>query len=72
MKMTGTWDSTMSMIPKGGNTIWGGLDWSLEESCGLHTRKQSSNNTQLTKQKTNKTNVNYGRMIQSCRRGRFV
>lgn len=63
MKMTRTWDSTMSMIPKGGDTIWGGLDWSPEESCGLHTRKQSSNNTQLTEQKTNKTNVNYGRMI---------
>ena len=63
MKMTRTWDSTMSMIPKGGDTIWGDLDWSPEESCGLHTRKQSSNNTQLTEQKTNKTNVNYGRMI---------
>ncbi|KAK9131338.1 hypothetical protein Sjap_011825 [Stephania japonica] len=26
MRMTRTWDSTMSMIPKGGDVIWGGLD----------------------------------------------
>ncbi|GKB99194.1 phospholipid:diacylglycerol acyltransferase 1-like protein [Tanacetum coccineum] len=31
MRMSRTWDSTMSMIPKGGETIWGGLDWSPEE-----------------------------------------
>lgn len=31
MEMTRTWDSTMSMIPKGGDTIWGGLNWSPEE-----------------------------------------
>ncbi|KAL5731688.1 phospholipid:diacylglycerol acyltransferase [Ranunculus cassubicifolius] len=31
MRMTRTWDATMTMIPKGGDTIWGGLDWSPEE-----------------------------------------
>ncbi|EPS62391.1 hypothetical protein M569_12397, partial [Genlisea aurea] len=31
MRMTRTWDSTMSMIPKGGETIWGNLDWSPEQ-----------------------------------------
>lgn len=31
MRMSRTWDATMSMIPKGGETIWGGLDWSPEE-----------------------------------------
>ncbi|KAK4365639.1 hypothetical protein RND71_013519 [Anisodus tanguticus] len=29
MKMLRTWDSTVSMIPKGGETIWGGLDWMI-------------------------------------------
>ncbi|TKY64292.1 Phospholipid:diacylglycerol acyltransferase 1 [Spatholobus suberectus] len=64
MKMTRTWDSTMSMIPKGGDTIWGGLDWSPEEGYHPSKRKQSNNNTQLTDQETNQTNVvNYGRII---------
>lgn len=54
----------MSMIPKGGDTIWGGLDWSPEAGNSLNTTKQSSDNTQLTGQEKNKTNVvNYGRII---------
>jgi phospholipid:diacylglycerol acyltransferase len=63
MKMTRTWDSTMSMIPKGGDTIWGGLDWSPEEACRLNMKKQNSDYTQLPDEETNKTHVNYGRMI---------
>lgn len=64
MKMTRTWDSTMSMIPRGGDTIWGGLDWSPEEGYHPSQRKHSNNNTQLKDHETNQTNfVNYGRMI---------
>jgi phospholipid:diacylglycerol acyltransferase len=63
MKMTRTWDSTMSMIPKGGDIIWGGLDWSPEEACRLNMKKQNSDYTQLPDEETNKTHVNYGRMI---------
>ncbi|XP_057455103.1 phospholipid:diacylglycerol acyltransferase 1-like [Lotus japonicus] len=64
MKMTRTWDSTMSMIPKGGHTIWGGLDWSPEEGYLPNKNKQSTDNTQPTGQDRNKTKVpNYGRMI---------
>jgi len=64
MKMTRSWDSTMSMIPRGGNTIWGDLDWSPEEGYQPSRRKNSNNNTQLTDQDSNETNsVNYGRMI---------
>jgi len=54
----------MSMIPRGGNTIWGDLDWSPEEGYQPSRRKNSNNNTQLTDQDSNETNsVNYGRMI---------
>lgn len=61
MRMTRTWDSTMSMIPKGGDIIWGGLDWSPEEGYVPNKRKQ---NALLTSQETNKTYVvNYGRLI---------
>ncbi|KAI9119853.1 hypothetical protein K1719_009242 [Acacia pycnantha] len=69
MKMTRTWDSTMSMIPKGGDTIWGGLDWSPEEGYLPSKRKQKHNDTQSTSQNTNNSAisqskpVNYGRII---------
>lgn len=65
MRMTRTWDSTMSMIPKGGDTIWGGLDWSPEGvyNCGMkklrnnNTHAAGKGNSGLTK------NANYGRLI---------
>lgn len=53
----------MSMIPKGGDTIWGGLDWSPEAGDDLTTRRQSRGYTKLKNQKENQTIVNYGRMI---------
>ena len=69
MKMTRTWDSTMSMIPKGGDTIWGGLDWSPEEGYHPSKRKQKDNDTQPTSHNTDSSTksqsklVNYGRII---------
>ena len=69
MRMTRTWDATMSMIPRGGDTIWGGLDWSPEEDYNPNKRKhnpngtESSGNTNDESQDTNKMTTNYGRMI---------
>ncbi|RVX20156.1 putative phospholipid:diacylglycerol acyltransferase 2 [Vitis vinifera] len=34
MRVCRTWDSIISLIPKGGETIWGNLDWSPEEGDG--------------------------------------
>lgn len=31
MRVCRTWDSIMSLVPKGGETIWGDLDWCPEE-----------------------------------------
>lgn len=67
MMMTRTWDSTMSMIPKGGDTIWGGVDWSPEETCPLR-KKARKNETHESRDETeNKVSqtkhVNYGRLI---------
>lgn len=59
MKMTRTWESTMSMIPKGGDTIWGGLDWFPEEGYSPGRKKQKNNDTQFSQSK----NANYGRII---------
>ncbi|KAK4784940.1 hypothetical protein SAY86_001629 [Trapa natans] len=62
MRMTRTWDSTMSMIPKGGETIWGGLDWSPEGvfSC---TSKRSKNNNGNVSTSYQPKKINYGRLI---------
>lgn len=68
MKMTRTWDSTMSMIPKGGDTIWGGLDWSPEEGYVPSKRKRNQG-TPVSDQNETETmaceakTVNYGRII---------
>ncbi|KAE8688466.1 putative phospholipid:diacylglycerol acyltransferase 2 [Hibiscus syriacus] len=70
MRMTRTWDSTMSMIPKGGDTIWGGLDWSPEgESfkCGAKELRNNSINSMVQNAninlEDNVKSVNYGRII---------
>ncbi|CAN4087037.1 unnamed protein product [Withania somnifera] len=68
MRMTRTWDSTMSMIPKGGETIWGGLDWSPEEGHECNEKKPKNNSTQATetdrkRKSVNGTHVKYGRII---------
>ena len=68
MKMTRTWDSTMSMVPKGGDTIWVGIDWSPEEICSPSSRKQRNNDTQANEDQTGNEvsqtkRVNYGRIV---------
>lgn len=67
--MTRTWDSTMSMIPKGGDTIWGGLDWGPEEGYKCNSKKQKEGETQVSvdsgsdiKDVKNST-ANYGRIV---------
>ncbi|XP_015889366.2 phospholipid:diacylglycerol acyltransferase 1 isoform X1 [Ziziphus jujuba] len=68
MRMTRTWDSTMSMIPKGGDIIWGDLDWSPEGYYNCSAKKLKNNGThtpgQIGKGNTSsKAEVNYGRII---------
>jgi phospholipid:diacylglycerol acyltransferase len=69
MRMTRTWDSTMSMIPKGGDTIWGNLDWSPEDGLECKAKKHKTNDTEVSKD-SNGENVevqpepiNYGRLV---------
>jgi phospholipid:diacylglycerol acyltransferase len=69
MRMTRTWDSTMSMLPKGGETIWGGLDWSPEDGFECKSKKQKVNDSEVSKDvngepvEVNPEPVNYGRMV---------
>ncbi|KAF2304068.1 hypothetical protein GH714_026835 [Hevea brasiliensis] len=68
MRMARTWDSTMSMIPKGGDTIWGGLDWSPEGVYNCGAKKPKNNNTHTTVPNGKGASsfmegVNYGRIV---------
>ncbi|KAG9130004.1 hypothetical protein Leryth_026740 [Lithospermum erythrorhizon] len=69
MRMTRTWDSTMSMIPRGGDVIWGGLDWSPEEDCVPCKKRPRKNDTQSSDEhekrngESKRKQINYGRMM---------
>ncbi|CAI0398107.1 unnamed protein product [Linum tenue] len=63
-----TWDSIVSLLPKGGETIWGNLDWSPEENhaCDLSKRKplgERNSTDGNAKRSALKEPVKYGRMI---------
>lgn len=58
----------MSMIPKGGDTVWGGLDWSPEGGYYCSGKKLKSNDIRTavqneTRSLENRESVNYGRII---------
>lgn len=56
----------MSMIPKGGDAIWGGLDWSPEDGYSPSKRKHAKNDTESSTQSESEieaTHANYGRII---------
>lgn len=40
MRVSRTWDSIISLLPKGGETIWGNKDWSPEEDCVCDSSKK--------------------------------
>lgn len=59
----------MSMIPKGGDTIWGGVDWSPEDGYDCIPKKNKSNVTQISADNrtvsvgSQYSHVNYGGII---------
>nr|ADK92410.1 phospholipid:diacylglycerol acyl transferase [Ricinus communis] len=69
MRMSRTWDSTMSMIPRGGDTIWGDLDWSPEEGYIPRKKRQRNNATDNVNEGgaeseiSQRKIVRYGRMV---------
>lgn len=74
MRVSRTWDSIVSLIPKGGETIWGNMDWSPEEGhvCDLANKRllqpSSSDNNNITNSDIKrgfrvKEPVKYGRII---------
>lgn len=72
MKVTRTWDSCLSMLPKGGKTIWGDASWSPEEGYDCSTKKVVGTGDGDVKDQTEhglelgahgKPSAHYGRMV---------
>ncbi|KAL7154000.1 hypothetical protein ABFS83_04G206000 [Erythranthe nasuta] len=73
MKVSRTWDSIISLIPKGGETVWGDLDWSPEEDyiCDSPTEKYqqkidakgNKTDNRIDFQVQESTKTKYGRII---------
>lgn len=59
----------MSMIPRGGDTIWGGLDWSPEEGYSCDQKREMKNSTLVTNPARAKSAIsltrsaNFGRIV---------
>ncbi|KAL1557668.1 putative phospholipid:diacylglycerol acyltransferase 2 [Salvia divinorum] len=71
MRVSRTWDSLVSLLPKGGEAVWGNLDWSPEEDhvCDWGTRKYQP---QL-KAKGNETDGRHSFQVQEpAKFGRIV
>ncbi|XWS28639.1 hypothetical protein CRYUN_Cryun25bG0088300 [Craigia yunnanensis] len=75
MRVSRTWDSIVSLVPKGGETIWGNMDWSPEEGhfCDFSKKRHSQpslsdnnvNNSDVKRGFRVKDPVKYGRIISS-------
>ncbi|MBA0728768.1 hypothetical protein Golax_001642, partial [Gossypium laxum] len=73
MRVSRTWDSVVSLMPKGGETIWGNMDWSPEDEhvCDFSKKRyfrlsSSDNNVNNSNAKQVfrvKDPVKYGRII---------
>lgn len=69
MRLSHSWDSTVSMIPRGGDTIWGGLDWSPEEGYSCDQKREMKNSTLVTNPARAKSAIsltrsaNFGRIV---------
>jgi phospholipid:diacylglycerol acyltransferase len=72
MKVTRTWDSCLSMLPKGGTTIWGDASWSPEEGYDCSVKKSDESSGGAVKGQTEsgldvgahgKPFAHYGRMV---------
>ncbi|KZV42615.1 phospholipid:diacylglycerol acyltransferase 2 [Dorcoceras hygrometricum] len=75
-RVSRTWDSIVSLLPKGGEAIWGNLDWSPEENYVCASKKEKNHRSFV--ERSNTTNdksvfevqesTKYGRIISFGKR----
>ncbi|KAF8396479.1 hypothetical protein HHK36_018102 [Tetracentron sinense] len=75
MRVCRTWDSVMSLVPKGGEAIWGNMDWSPEEGCDCDSTKKKYLQSSLSGQShdTNSSDGKLGFQVEEpVRYGRII
>ncbi|KAJ6897095.1 hypothetical protein NC651_023087 [Populus alba x Populus x berolinensis] len=73
MRVTRTWDSMASLLPKGGETIWGNLDWSTEEGHACDFSKKRYSQASAGDKDMNGSDVKMGfRVKESDKYGRII
>lgn len=73
MRMSRTWDSLLSLVPKGGETIWGSMDWSPEEGHVCDFSKKRHSQPSLSDKNVNNSDVKRGfRVKDPVKYGRII
>lgn len=72
MRVTRTWDSIASLLPKGGETIWGNLDWSPEEGHACDLSKKRYSQAPAGDRDTNDSDVKMGFHVKESKYGRII
>ncbi|KAL3597635.1 hypothetical protein D5086_009272 [Populus alba] len=72
MRVTRTWDSIASLLPKGGETIWGNLDWSPEEGHACDLSKKRYSQASAGDKDTNDSDVKMGFHVKESKYGRII
>ena len=73
LRVSRTWDSILSLMPKGGETIWGNLDWSPEEGFPCDLSKKRNLQSYTTDQNFNISDVNRGFLMEkTVKYGRII
>ncbi|KAK8697755.1 hypothetical protein V6N13_113893 [Hibiscus sabdariffa] len=73
MRMSRTWDSIVSLLPKGGDPIWGNMDSSPEEGHVCDFSKKSHSQTSLSDNNVNNSDVKRGFQVKGLAKyGRII
>lgn len=73
MRVSRTWDSVISLLPRGGEAIWGNLNWSPEVENICHTSKARYLQSSSKENNSNDTDARRSFHVQELPRyGRIV
>ncbi|KAK6936146.1 Lecithin:cholesterol/phospholipid:diacylglycerol acyltransferase [Dillenia turbinata] len=73
LRLSRTWDTIGSLIPKGGETIWGNLDWSPEEGCNYDWAKKRLQYPSSSENNSTNNDAKRGcRVVEPVKYGRII
>lgn len=72
MRVLRTWDSILSLLPKGGEAIWGDLNWSPEEGCDCRLVNKKYPKVPFLSYPTNTNDENMSLKVGKAYFGRLI